>query len=64
MGIVGGVIGLTTATLHGGVKIVRTVVEGTLWGSCYHDQDCYPHHGCHSSVHHCYNIECRPHFYH
>jgi len=65
MGVLGGVIGLTTATLHGGVRVVRTVVEGTLWGPCYYycDRCYYPYHTCCPPVYHCYHIECRPRFY-
>ena len=59
LGIFGGVVGLTTASLQGGVRIIRHVVEGTLWHGDYHG-GC----GCHCGhPHHIYHYECRPHYH-
>lgn len=60
MGVFGGVINLTTSVLYGGARMVRTVVEGSVWhgeyppyhGSC----GCRHHHGCH--------VRCCPETYH
>jgi hypothetical protein len=62
MGIIGGVINLATNTLYGGARIVRTVVEGSVW------QAEYPHHygmgGCHPQpcCHVCH-VHCIPETY-
>lgn len=56
MGVFGGVINLTTAALYGGARIVRTVVEGSVWHGEYP-----PHHdccGCHH--HHVCHVQCCP----
>jgi hypothetical protein len=56
MGVFGGVINLTTAALYGGARIVRTVVEGSVWHGEYP-----PHHdccGCHH--HHVCHVHCCP----
>jgi len=38
VGVLGGVVDLATAALYGGSRLVRTVVEGTMWYGCH------PHH--------------------
>jgi hypothetical protein len=53
VGIFGGVINLTTAALQGGARIVRTVVEGTMWHAV-HDGCCEPEPRC------CCHVECEP----
>lgn len=60
IGVLNGVINLTTTALNGGVTVVRHVVEGSVWGDCH----------CGSSVHntqcnscqtyHCHTIRCSP----
>ncbi len=60
MGVFGGIINLTTATLQGAAHITRTVVEGSVWHSCHADHH-YDHHSdCCHTVHHCYHVECEP----
>jgi hypothetical protein len=51
----GSSIALASATLWGGARVVKHVVEGSLWesGRPWHD-----HHGC-CCVHY-YRVECRP----
>lgn len=60
MGAFGGIINLTTATLYGGAKIVRNIVEGSVWHGC----DCgHANHGrcdCCHRVHHKYHVKCLP----
>ncbi len=58
IGVFGGIIGLTTATLHGGARLVKTIVEDTLWGDCSH----HGHYPCDPCCHH-YTVECLPHTY-
>ena len=44
--VFGGLVGLTTAALQGGARLIRTVVEGAVWegGGCYHPH--MAHGGC------------------
>lgn len=59
LGVFGGIINLTTASLRGGANIIRTVVEGSVWHSHQHDR-C----GCGGRpVCHCYHTECSPRTY-
>jgi len=65
IGVLGGILGLTTATLQASTRIIRTVVEGTVWYGChdcdfdcYHPDPCFCHHEPHAE--HCYHIECVP----
>lgn len=51
----GSSIALASATLWGGARVVKRVVEGSLWES--HPCGCSSH-GCCAC--HCYHIECRP----
>ncbi|GAB4379510.1 MAG: hypothetical protein Kow0042_29000 [Calditrichia bacterium] len=58
LGIFGGIVGLTTATLQSGARIIRTVVEGTLWHRThpvYTGCGCPCHHG-----YHCHHVDCCP----
>lgn len=61
MGIFGGIINLTTSVMHSGARVVRTVVEGSVWhGLC---NGCAPYNDrcrCYQPVQHCYCIECAP----
>jgi hypothetical protein len=61
----GSMIGLATATIYGGARVIRTIVEGSVW--CSH-HDCYGDCGgcdpCCHPMHHCYDVECLPHTYH
>lgn len=68
LGVFGGFINLTTAALQGGARLVRTVVEGSIWHGC-HDPwgACQSHHGhgggcgCHHGhPHGCCHVECQP----
>lgn len=60
MGVFGGIINLTTATLYGGASILRTIVEGSVWHGCHQGH----HHGgycsCCSDVVHCCHVTCVP----
>jgi hypothetical protein len=68
-GIFGGVVNLTVSALQGGARLLRTVVEGTVWhaghdccGPCGHPP---VHGGCHCGccapvAHHCCHVECLP----
>ncbi|MGD8569293.1 MAG: hypothetical protein PVJ39_14495 [Gammaproteobacteria bacterium] len=60
VGIVGGVINLTTTALYGGARVVRTIVEGSVW----HGEHPYHHHGCcahqHHGCHHACHVHCCP----
>ncbi len=62
MGIFGGFINLTTSTLQGGARIIKHVVEGSVWHaeSCndYHYNSCSCHSNCHN-----YHVECVPRSY-
>lgn len=51
----GSTIALASATLWGGARVVKRVVEGSLWHSG--DYGHAGHCGCH---HHHYTVECRP----
>lgn len=53
-GILGGVIGLTTAALQGGASIVQSIVNNAIW---YRTP--LPPHGCCHPVHHVH-VECSP----
>lgn len=61
VGLFGSMIGLTTAILYGGARVVQTIVEGSVWNSAY---DCYGGCcGCDSCchpMHHCYHVKCQP----
>ena len=64
-GVFGGLLGLTAATLQGGTRMVRMIVEETAWDSCHDccaprcDPDpCFCLRGQQS--YHCYHVECRP----
>lgn len=58
VGLVGGIINLTTSSLFGGARIVRTLVEGSVWGAehppHYGSCGCCQQHCCH--VHHLHCI--------
>jgi len=60
MGLVGGVLNLTTSALYGGARIVRTVVEGSVWHGEYPPH--YGHCGCHHQ--HVCHVHCCPESYH
>ncbi len=45
VGVIGGLINLTTTALYGGTRIVRTIVEGAVW----HAEHPPYYHGCHHS---------------
>lgn len=49
----GSTIALASATLWGGARVVKRVVEGSLWES----HGCDPHHCCDQ---HFYRVECQP----
>lgn len=55
--VIGGVVNLTTAALYGGARLVRTVVEGTMWYGCHpHHDPCVGFHP--GSYHHRYHDCC------
>ena len=58
MGVAGGVINLTTSLLYGGARIVRTLVEGSVWHGEYP-----PQHGCGGCVQHVCHLHCVPETY-
>ncbi|TAN74300.1 MAG: hypothetical protein EPN14_09325 [Gallionella sp.] len=65
--VFGGAINLATSVLYGGARVVRTIVEGSVWHS-EHPQhhDCCPQHGdcgC-GCPHHVYHRHCVPETYH
>ena len=54
LGVFGGVISLTTATLYGGASIVRTIVEGSVWQAEHPQYGCsYCQPECHVCYCHC-----------
>ena len=65
MGVFGGVINLTTSVLYGGARVVRTIVEGSVWHGEYppHHDCCSQHGGC-GYLHHVYHRHCVPETYH
>lgn len=66
IGVFGGMINLSTASLQGGAKVVRNVVERILWHGCP-DGGHFEHHGCgpdcHGRCHHCCCAEYVPRTY-
>lgn len=60
IGVFGGLINLTTSALMGGARVIRTIVEGSVWHSC-HMGGHHGHHGCSCcQPHHYYHVECHP----
>ena len=57
LGVLGGVINLTTTVLYGGARIVRTVVEGSVW---YGEYPPHHHAGCGCHHHHQCHVQCCP----
>ncbi len=49
----GSSVALVSATLWGGARVVKRVVEGSLWES-------HGHCGCRGGDCHCYWVECQP----
>ncbi len=67
MGVFGGVINLTTSMLYGGARVVRTIVEGSVWHGEYPQQQdcCSQHDGCSCGcLQHIYHRHCVPETYH
>jgi hypothetical protein len=61
IGVFGGIINLTVAALQGGARVVRTVVEGSVWDAYPEHHDCCTHH--HERPHGCCRVECYPPMY-
>jgi hypothetical protein len=62
IGVFGSIINLTVAALQGGARVVRTVVEGSIWES-HHEHwrhDCREHF---EHPHGCCRVECYPPMY-
>lgn len=55
LSVFGGIMNLTIATLGGGARIIRTVVEGTVWHGCYD-----PGGWSYPVPYHYYQIQCCP----
>ncbi len=47
VGVLGGVINLTTMALYGGARIIQTVVDGAAWHADHSPYSCHQHHGHH-----------------
>jgi hypothetical protein len=58
IGLAGSAMHLTAATLFGGMRMLRTTLEGAAWGGCYEPMH---HCGCRHDVVHCYHVTCVPH---
>jgi hypothetical protein len=58
IGMAGAALQLTAATLFGGVRMLRTTLEGAAWGGC---SESVHHCGCRHDVVHCYHVTCVPH---
>jgi hypothetical protein len=60
MGVFGGLIQLTTATLYGGASILRTIVEGSVWHGCHESHHYGTERSCCHEVVHCCHVTCVP----